>query len=48
MKQLINEKGLEDIATTYVVLKKEHPDEYDFSESQLNNLAVCRRTLPEG
>ena len=38
MKQLINEKGLEDIATTYVVLKKEHPDEYDFSESQLNNL----------
>ena len=36
LKQIIDDKGIEDIATTYVALKKEQPDEYDFSESQLN------------
>ena len=38
LKQIIDDKGIEDIATTYMTLKKEQPDDYDFSEGQLNNL----------
>ena len=38
LKRFIDENDIEDIATTYETLKKEHPDEYDFSEGQLNNL----------
>lgn len=36
--QIIDEKGMENIATAYATLKKEQADEYDFSESQLNEL----------
>jgi len=38
LKQIIEDKGIEDIAATYMTLKKEQPDEYNFSESQLNDL----------
>ncbi len=38
LKKVIDDKGMEDIATTYATLKKEQPDEYDFSEGQLNDL----------
>ena len=38
LKQIIDDKGMEDIAVTYETLKKEQADEYDFSESQLNEL----------
>lgn len=38
LKQIIDAKGVEDIKATYVTLKKEQPDEYNFSESQLNEL----------
>ncbi len=36
--QIIDEKGMEDIATAYATLKQEQADDYDFSESQLNEL----------
>lgn len=36
--QLIDEKGIESIATAYATLKKEQAADYDFSESQLNEL----------
>lgn len=35
---IIEEKGIEDIHTSYLSFKKEHVEAYDFSESQLNNL----------
>ena len=35
---VIEDKGLEDIAATYETFKKHQADEYDFSESQLNEL----------
>lgn len=38
MKQIIDEKGIEDITAAYMTLKKEQSDEYDFSEGQLNDL----------
>ena len=38
LKQIIDEKGIEDIAATYGTLKEEQPDEYNFSENQLNDL----------
>lgn len=38
LKQIIDKKGIEDIATTYMALKKEQTDDYDFSEGQLNDL----------
>lgn len=38
LKQIIDDKGIEDIAATYLTLKEEQPDEYNFSENQLNNL----------
>lgn len=38
LKQVIDEKGIEDIATAYFSIKQEQPDEYNFSEDQLNNL----------
>ena len=38
LKQEIDKKGIEDIAAAYVALKKDLTDEYDFSESQLNEL----------
>ena len=38
LKQIIDEKGIEEITTTYMTLKDEQPDNYDFSEGQLNDL----------
>jgi len=38
LKQIIDNEGIEDISTIYFALKKEQPDEYDFSEGQLNDL----------
>ena len=38
LKQTIDKKGIDNIATTYVTLKQEQPDSYDFSEGQLNEL----------
>jgi CubicO group peptidase (beta-lactamase class C family) len=38
LKQIIDEKGIEDIGATYAALKKEQPDGFDFSEGQLNDL----------
>ena len=35
---VIKDNGLEDFAATYEIFKNEEPDEYDFSESQLNEL----------
>jgi tetratricopeptide (TPR) repeat protein len=36
--QIINEKGMEDIATAYSTLRIEQADDYNFSESELNGL----------
>lgn len=38
LKRIIDHKGIQNIATTYMTLKEEYADAYDFSESQLNNL----------
>ena len=38
LKQIIDEKGIEDIAATYATIKKEQPGKYNFAENQLNNL----------
>ena len=38
LKQIIDDKGIEGIAAAYAALKDEWPDEYNFSEDQLNNL----------
>ncbi len=38
LKQIIDDKRIEDVAMTYMTLKKEKADDYDFSEGQLNNL----------
>ncbi|MGB1032327.1 MAG: serine hydrolase, partial [Flavobacteriales bacterium] len=38
LKQHIDEKGLGEVASTYARLKKERPDDYNFSEGQLNEL----------
>lgn len=38
LKQVIDGKGLEDVAATYIALKKDQPNAYDFSEGQLNDL----------
>lgn len=45
--QIIDEKGIEDIATAYATLKKEQADVYDFSESQLNELGYHYMTKEE-
>lgn len=38
LKQVIDKKGLKNIEATYVSLKEQQPDEYNFSENQLNDL----------
>lgn len=38
MKQIIDDEGIADIATTYKNIKDEQGDAYDFSEGQLNDL----------
>ena len=38
LKQIIDDKGIEDISGAYVALKEKQPDEYNFAENQLNNL----------
>ena len=38
LKRIIDDKGIENIADTYEILKEEQADKYNFSESQLNNL----------
>ena len=38
MKQIIDENGIEGIASKYVTLKEEQPDAYNYAENQLNNL----------
>jgi CubicO group peptidase (beta-lactamase class C family) len=38
LKQVIDDKGIENITASYMTLKKEQPDIYNFSENQLNNL----------
>lgn len=38
LKTVIDEEGIDNLASTYAQLKKEQSEKYSFSESQLNNL----------
>lgn len=38
LRKVIESKGIEEGMATYWSLKKENPDDYDFSENELNNL----------
>ncbi len=38
LKQIIDEKGIEQITETYARIKKTQPEKYNYAENQLNNL----------
>lgn len=38
IKQIVDDKGIKDIAATYATIKQEQADKYNFAENQLNNL----------